>query len=106
MNTSIYTIVYYNIFSCGCGERIPHAHLLQSATPGADKGHAVAIIDVGDDRGQPVPGLNIHRQASYQLGAPKGLVDIQPTEVIIDRHRLQSEMGEDRERWVRQRARE
>lgn len=72
-------------YICQC---ITHAYLLQSATPGAEEGHAVAVIDVRDDRGQPVPGLSVHSQARYQLGAPQGLVDVQPTEVIIDRHRL------------------
>lgn len=49
------------------------------------------IVDVGSDRGQPVPLLREQRPTRHQLGAPQGLVYIQATEVIVYGDRLQGE---------------
>lgn len=49
------------------------------------------VVDVGSDRGQPVPGLSEHCPTRHQLGPPQGLVYIQATEVIIDGNRLWAE---------------
>lgn len=56
----------------------------------------MSIVDVGGDRGQPVPALSVHRPTRHQLGTPQGLVYIQATEVIIDGNRLRGE----REGWT------
>lgn len=71
------------------------SHLLQPSISGAEEDHVVSVVDVGGDRGQPVPALGEHRPTRHQLGPPQRLVDIQATEVVIDGHRLQG----DRERW-------
>lgn len=55
----------------------------------------MSVVDIGGDRGQPVPVLSVHRLTRHQLGAPQGLVDIQAAEVIIDGNRLHGE----REGW-------
>lgn len=55
----------------------------------------MSVVDIGGDRGQPVPVLSVHRLTRHQLGAPQGLVDIQAAEVIINGNRLHGE----REEW-------
>lgn len=60
------------------------AHLLQPSTPGAQEDHAVSVVNIGGDRGQPVPALSVHRPTRHQLGSPQGLVYIQAAEVVID----------------------
>lgn len=71
----------------------------------------MSIVDVGGDRGQPVPALSVHRPTRHQLGTPQGLVYIQATEVIIDGDRLHGERegrrdggGEDKESIKRTKA--
>lgn len=71
------------------------SHLLQPSTLGPQENHTVATVDVGGDRGQPVPALSVHRPTRHQLGTPQGLVYIQAAEVIIDGNRLHGE----REGW-------
>ena len=71
----------------------PFSYLLQHAAPGAQEDHAVAVVDVGGDGGQPVSGLGVQGLAGDQLGATQGLVDVQPTEVVIDGNRLLREKG-------------
>jgi len=67
------------------------SYLLQSSTPGAQEDHTVSIVDIGSDRGQPVPALSEHCLTRHQLGTPQGLVYIQSTEVIINGNRLWGE---------------
>ena len=67
------------------------SHLFQPSTPGAQEDHAVSIVDVGSDRGEPVPAVSVHRLTRHQLGAPQGLVYIQAAEVIVDGNRLHGE---------------
>lgn len=71
------------------------SYLLQSSTLGPQEDHTVSIVDIGDDRGQPVPALSVHRPTRHQLGTPQGLVYIKAAEVIINRNRLHGE----REGW-------
>lgn len=66
----------------------------------------MSVVDIGGDRGQPVPVLSVHRLTRHQLGAPQGLVDIQAAEVIIDGNRLHGERGWDGEIRVRVKMRQ
>lgn len=67
------------------------SHLLQPSAPGAQEDHTVSIVNVGGDRGQPVPALSEHRLTRHQLGTPQGLVYIQAAEVVIDGNGLRGE---------------
>lgn len=69
------------------------SHLLQPSTPGPQEDHAVSVVDVGGDGGQPVPALGEQRLARHQLGPPQGLVDVQAAEVIIDGDGLRGGAG-------------
>lgn len=69
------------------------AYLFQTPTLGADKSHAVAVVDVGGDGSHAVPGLGVESVTSYQLRATEGLIDIQTAERVIDGHRLRHKRG-------------
>lgn len=71
-------------------------HLFQSTTLGANKSHAVAIIDIGGHRGHAIPAFRIKCVSGHQLRAAKGLVDVQTAEGVINRDRLQEEKGQPR----------
>lgn len=71
------------------------SHLFQTSALGADKSHAVAVVDVGGDGSHAVPRLGVESVTGHQLRATEGLIDVQTAERVIDGHRLQHRGGED-----------
>lgn len=69
------------------------SHLFQTSTLGADKSHAVAVVDIGRDGSHSLPSLGVESVTGHQLRAAEGLIDVQTAERVIDGHRLQHRGG-------------
>lgn len=65
--------------------------LLQASALGTHKGHTVAVVHIGGHGGHPVTGLGVESVAGHQLRTSEWLVDVQATEGVINRYRLQAE---------------
>lgn len=73
------------------------SYLFQTSTLGADKSHAVAVVDVGGDGSHAVPSLGVESVTGHQLRPTEGLIDVQTAEGVIDGHRLQHRGGREDE---------
>lgn len=72
-------------------QKVGSSYLLQTSALGADKGDAVAVVDVGGHGGHAVASLSVQSVTCDQLGTAERLVDVQAAEGVVDRYRLEEE---------------
>lgn len=75
-------------------QKVGPSYLLETSALGADKGDAVAVVDVGGHRGHAVTGLGVQSVTCDQLGTAERLVDVQATEGVVDWYRLEKKEKE------------